>query len=79
MRRHAQRLEISKTDLISVYGWDLKRIAHDAEYQYGNGCNYCGHPYRDMGHGYADITLDVVDRGRPPYYRTNTRWCCQTC
>ena len=32
-----------------------------------------------MGHGLADITLDIIDRSQPPYYRTNTKWCCQSC
>lgn len=79
IRRHAVRLDVPKDDLVSVYGWDQARLAHDAEHQYGNGCNYCGHAYHDMGHGLADITLDIVDRSKPPYYRTNTKWCCQTC
>lgn len=79
IRRHADRFGIDKTDLVQCYGWEPERLAHDAEYQYGNGCNYCGGKYRDMGHGLSDITLDVVDRDKPPYYRTNTRWCCQTC
>jgi hypothetical protein len=79
IRRHALRLEVPKDDLITVYGWDPNRLAHDAEFQYGNGCNYCGHAYQDMGHGLSDITLDIMDRTQPPYYRTNTKWCCQTC
>jgi hypothetical protein len=79
IRRHAVRFGIPKDDLVARYGWEPKRLAHDAEFQYGNGCNYCGHQYKAMGHGLADITLDVVDRDKPPYYRTNTRWCCQTC
>lgn len=77
--RHAKRLGVDKQDLIGRYGWEPKRLAHDAEFQYGNGCSYCGHQYAEMSHGYADITLDVVDRDKPPYYRTNTKWCCQTC
>jgi hypothetical protein len=32
-----------------------------------------------MGHGLDDITLDIVDREREPYYRTNVKWCCGTC
>lgn len=79
IRRHAARFEISKEDLVERYGWDPKRLAHDAEHQYGNGCNYCGEQYQAMGHGLGDITLDVMDRDRSPYYRTNTKWCCQTC
>lgn len=79
IRRHAIRLAVPKADLVGQYGWEPGRLAHDAEHQYGNGCNYCGSQYQAMGHGLADITLDVVDRGRPPYYRTNTKWCCNTC
>lgn len=79
IRRHAIRLEVSKQDLIDRYGWDPERLAHDAEFQYGNGCNYCGHQYREMGHGLADISLDIMDRAAAPYYRSNTKWCCQTC
>jgi hypothetical protein len=78
IRRHALRLEIPKDQLIRRYGWDPDRLAHDAEFQYGNGCNYCGERYQTMGHGLADITLDVQDK-QQPYYRTNTKWCCQTC
>jgi hypothetical protein len=89
-RRHALRLsvpkpgawhepELTKEDLVRRFGWDAATLAHDAEFQYGNGCSYCRDPYRDMGHGLADMTLDIQDRSRPPYYRTNTKWCCQTC
>lgn len=79
IRRHADRLNIDKNDLIHVYGWDPKLLAHDIEFQYRNGCSYCDEPYCEMGHGLSDITLDIQDPERPPYYRTNTKWCCQTC
>lgn len=79
IRLHVRRLGVPKQDLITVYGWDPKTLAHEAEFQYGNGCSYCGHPYREMGHGPSDITLDIIDHRQPPYYRTNTKWCCQTC
>ena len=79
IRRHALRLQVDKSLLVGAYGWDPARLAHDAEFQYNNGCSYCGHQYREMGHGMADITLDIVDGTRPAYYRTNTKWCCQTC
>lgn len=79
IRRHAVRLGVDKADLVGRYGWDPNRLAHDARYQYGNGCSYCGGNYAEMGHGLADITLDIIDRDRPPYYRSNTKWCCQTC
>lgn len=79
IRRHATRLCIDKNELVNVYGWDTQRLAHDAKHQYTNGCNYCGEQYSRMGNGLADITLDVQDRNLPPYYCTNTKWCCQTC
>jgi hypothetical protein len=79
IRCHADRLGIDRDELITIYGWDLQRLAHDAEHQYTNGCSYCGEQYDGMGHGFADITLDIQDRGCPPHYCTNTKWCCQTC
>lgn len=84
IRRHAVRLRdrwpgLTVDELVRTYGWEPKRLAHDAEFQYDNGCSYCGQPYQDMGHGLSDITLDVQDPTGKPYYRTNTKWCCQTC
>ena len=79
IRRHAVRLRIDKAELIGRYGWDATRMAHEAEHGYKNGCNYCGREYASMGHGLADITLDIQDPDKPPYYLTNTKWCCQTC
>jgi hypothetical protein len=70
---------LTKETLIKRYGWSLAQIAHDAEFQYANGCSYCHHPYDGMGHGLADITLDIFDPRLPPDYGTNTRWCCMTC
>jgi hypothetical protein len=71
--------DLSKESLVGRYGWTASQMAHDAEFQYDNGCSYCHHPYADMGHGVADITLDIFDPRLPPDYGTNTRWCCMTC
>lgn len=79
IRRHATRFGIDRDELVTVFGWDPQRLAHDAEHQYTNWCSYCDKPYAGMGHGLSDITIDIQDRARPPYYRTNTKWCCQTC
>jgi hypothetical protein len=49
------------------------------EFQYGNGCSYCHGAYAKMGHGLQDITLDIVDRSKEPYYGTNVKLCCGTC
>src|SRR5262245_6436335 len=78
-RRHSQKLGIPVIDLVLRYGWDAKRMAHEAEYAYGNGCSYCGEPYGSIGHGLSDLTLDIVDPTKEPYYVVNTRWCCKTC
>ena len=32
-----------------------------------------------MGGGPPVMTFDVVDRDRPPHYRTNVTICCATC
>jgi len=60
-------------------GWNLDHMAHDLEYASGNGCHYCRRPFSEMEHGWADITLDIINPDLPPYYRTNTRWICMTC
>jgi hypothetical protein len=77
--RHANSLGVTKERLINEYGWDARQIEDDARYQYENVCGYCRHPYKDMAHGPSDLTLDVIDRDRLPYYSTNTLWCCATC
>jgi hypothetical protein len=84
LRRHADRflqkgLIQSKLDLVSRYGWDVGRLAQDAEHAYRNGCPYCHRLFKEMTHGLSDITLDIVDPGGDPYYSTNTKWVCQTC
>jgi hypothetical protein len=84
-RNHAERLsrrwpDINSADvLVDRYGWHPARMAHDGAHAYGNGCDYCGKGYVEMGHGLADITLDLCDPDDPPYYPGNTRWCCMTC
>jgi hypothetical protein len=75
LRRHSEGLKISRDELVTVYGWDPRILAQDAEHQYAGRCNYCREPYL----GLADITLDILDRRRKPYYRMNTKWCCQDC
>jgi hypothetical protein len=70
---------LTKEILVGRHGWTTVQMAHDAEFQYANGCSYCHHPYTAMGHGVADITLDIFDPRLPPDYSTNTRWCCMTC
>lgn len=84
LMRHAQKyikrgLVASIRDFAERYGWDTKQIAHDIEHAYLNGCPYCLESFASMANGLWDLTLDIIDPSTPPYYRTNTRWCCATC
>src|SRR5262245_7629578 len=80
IRRHASSLKISPESLRDGYGWDFERLKHDAQHAYQNGCAYCGVLYRQMKSGsLSNITLDIINPEAPPYYLTNTRWCCMTC
>jgi hypothetical protein len=76
---HAERLNIAEEVLRDHYGWTVERIAHLFRHGYENTCNYCFAPYVEMGHGFADITLDIVDPSKPPYLKTNVQTCCGTC
>lgn len=60
------------------FGWDLRRITHDIEHAFHNWCSYCESPYSSMEHGFADVTLDIINPADPPYY-TNVHYCCGTC
>lgn len=68
-----------RADFADRFGWDLDQIAHDIEHAASNGCPYCHRPFAEMAHGWADITLDIVNPALPPYYETNARWVCMTC
>lgn len=70
--------ELTAAQLETCYGWWQRQLTHDIKFRYGNGCDYCHHPYKEMGHGLADITIDIYDPRLPPDY-SNTRWCCMTC
>jgi 5-methylcytosine-specific restriction endonuclease McrA len=79
LRRHSRRLGISVIELERKFGWAVDRIVHDMRHAYENTCAYCWEAYEAMGHGHADVTLDIVDPTREPFYRSNVRMCCQTC
>ena len=78
-RREGKKLGYSTADLESRFRWELDRMAYDAEHTYQNTCPYCWRPFEEMGHGLADLTLDIVDVDQQPHYGINTRWCCATC
>jgi len=76
---HAKKFSIKPIELIKKFGWDIKRIVHDINRAYENSCPYCYQLYKQMGNGLRDITLDIVNPNKPPYYSTNTKLCCSTC
>ena len=78
-RNHAKSYGMSVADFTKQFGWDNDQLAHDFEHAWKNGCSYCRHPYSDMSNGLRDMTVDIVDRSRPPHYRTNVKICCSTC
>jgi hypothetical protein len=79
IRWHARRFGIGVRDLVDRYGWDPKQIAHEAKHAYANGCPYCQFPFETMGHGIADLSIDIVNPDSPPWYTTNTKFCCVSC
>ena len=79
IRSHAERLKISVRELREDFGWEFDRMLHEAQHAYANGCAYCGYPFKLMGNGLSDLTLDIVNPTDPPYYATNVRWVCATC
>jgi len=79
LKRHAAKYGRTIEDFVVRFGWTVKQLAHDLEFQYGNGCSYCHGNYAKMGHGLQDITVDIVDRTKDPYYGTNVKLCCATC
>lgn len=78
-RREAKKLGYSADELEVRFRWDLGRMAYDAQHTYENTCPYCWRQFDAMGHGLADIGLDIVDVAVEPHYAINTRWCCSTC
>jgi hypothetical protein len=76
IRRHTRRLGVGLT---GRYGWLALRIAELMKRSYEGACAYCMRPYRGMGHGLHDITLDVIDPRAAPYFATNVTFCCRTC
>lgn len=76
---HAEKFGLTPKTFATRFGWEIERMAYDIVHGHANTCPYCYELYSSMGNGLSDITLDVVDPAREPYYRTNVRWCCSTC
>jgi hypothetical protein len=61
------------------YGWKVDQMAHDIEHAHKNGCPYCHRSFSEMGGGLSDVSLDIWDPQKQPFYALNTRWVCRTC
>jgi hypothetical protein len=77
--QHEQRKRLTPREFAGRFGWKLPEMAHDAEHTYVNRCYYCRTPFETMGHGLADLSLDIINPSQSPYYATNCRWACLTC
>ncbi len=76
--RHAGR-PMDGDEFGETFGWSIDRMVADIERAEQSACCYCERPFADMPGGLAEITIDIVDPARKPYYKTNCRWCCSTC
>jgi anaerobic ribonucleoside-triphosphate reductase len=56
-------------------------MAGDIARAYDHACVDCHVQYIEMKEaaGLANITLDILDRTKPPHYGINTRWICKSC
>ena len=79
IRNHAKKFGHTTEFMRVKFGWDPEHFAHDIQHAFSNGCPDCRFTYAEMKNGLADVTLDINDRDRPPYYQSNVRWICMTC
>jgi hypothetical protein len=70
--------KVTASELERDYGWDLHVMAHEIEHASKNGCPYCHEPFSGMG-GLHQVTVDIVDREKPPHWSVNKQLCCSTC
>ena len=71
--------QLKPAQFAKKFGWSIRQTVHDIAHGFENWCSYCEDPYSGMGHGLADLTLDIINPKEPPYYSTNTKYCCRTC
>lgn len=63
----------------TTYEWFIEKIAREMEAAFGGVCKICGEPYKSMGHGRGDMTVDIMNHTLEPFYADNTRIVCLTC
>lgn len=62
-----------------AYGWHARLIANEMKAAFNGPCKGCGIDYKTMGHGPRDLTVDIIDPTREPFYAYNTRLLCESC
>jgi len=75
---HAKKYGMKPMAFAKKFGWSITQMVHDINHNFDNWCPYCTEAYQKMGHGLADLTLDIINPQDPPYYE-NVRFCCSTC
>lgn len=76
---HAEKWGMTPKAFSVRFGWEPERMVYDVLHTAENTCVYCWFMYQEMGHGLDDISLDIIDPSKDPYYYTNVQWCCRTC
>lgn len=69
----------SGAELTDRFLWTINQIAHDMEHAWQNGCDDCHAKFQGMPNGLHDLTVDIIDPLKPPYWGLNTRFLCTTC
>jgi hypothetical protein len=68
----------TKAEFVERFNWNADLMARDAERAYAEKCPSCP-DWAGLYTGLHDLTIDVIDPERPPYYPHNCQWICRTC
>lgn len=71
--KHAKKFGLAVSMLRSELGWH--RLAQDMRSAFEQSCPECNHPYRNLD----DLTIDISDPTRDPFYPENATLMCRTC
>jgi hypothetical protein len=71
--KHAKKFGLAVSILRSELGWN--RLAADMRSAYQQCCPECNHPYQSLD----DLTIDISNPERDPFYPENASLMCRTC
>ena len=83
IRRHADKyIRIgdvqSRAEFMNEYRFNLDRVEGSLKETFADGtgrCEACHYTYTSL----PDVTLDIHDRARRPFFEINTKWLCAEC